>query len=62
MSTLHKAFINNDNKTVKELLENGENPNSQTDYRRTPLHYAVSNNYKEITIILLKYNLIKMIR
>jgi ankyrin repeat protein len=51
---LIEAIIRNNVKGVRELLEEGTNPNSCEDRARvTPLHFAAQNNSLEIAKLLI---------
>lgn len=48
------AVLNNDAEQVKELLEQGIDPNVTDDWANvTPLHYAAFNNSLEIAALLI---------
>ncbi len=49
---LHKAVIDNDSRTVQQLLEDGADPFTQDENGRTPLGQAQAEGYKDIAEIL----------
>ena len=53
---LHKAVLKNRKDVVEVLLESGANINARNDKEETPLHIAVSNNYKDIAWVLLNFD------
>ena len=55
MTPLHVAVMEQQQKTVKVLLQAGADPNVQTNDGRTPLHHAAMGECAEIVTLLLEY-------
>ncbi|MBX9837760.1 MAG: ankyrin repeat domain-containing protein [Silvanigrellaceae bacterium] len=54
--SLFQAVVNNDIEQVEKLLKNGFDPNIIEDKYETSLIEAINNNYLEIVLLLLEYN------
>lgn len=53
--SLHGAVDRNDLEIVRNLLRNGENPNSQPESRLPPLHSAAAKGFVELGLLLIEH-------